>query len=96
MAVNYFIGRTREELESALREAQDDLLKGSALIRADILDSSTQSRVEKSNEERVRMILTALNKIAPDDYPIGQTSAIERTRVVFGCRQPQNDFDPLF
>jgi len=83
MALNYFIGWTQSELELELRAAQEDLAAGKATISAGAGDANTASRIEKSCEERIRMILQALNKLDPDTYPLDQITPISETRIAF-------------
>lgn len=85
MAINYFIGWTREDLEEELRIAQEDLAGGKSTTRAGAGDANTESRVEKSIESRIQALLKALNLIDPVTYPIGQVTAIDRTRLVFNA-----------
>lgn len=83
MAINYFIGWSQKDLEAELRSAQEDLAAGSSTIQAGAGDATQQSRVEKSIEERIRMILASLNKLDPDRYPLGQITALTQTRAGF-------------
>jgi hypothetical protein len=83
MAINYFIGWSTAELEAELRAAQEDLAAGKSTIAAGAGDANTQSRIEKTPEERVRMILRELNQREPEKYPIANVTAITTTKAVF-------------
>ncbi len=83
MAINYLIGRTQEDLERALAEAQNDLMAGRAIVQTGAGDTSSQSSMEKKCEDRIKIILKALHVIDPDKYPLDQTTAITETRVSF-------------
>jgi len=86
VAINYFIGWSQEDLEGALREAQEDLAAGKSTTQAGAGDASVQNRVEKSIEERIKLLYKALNAKDAKKYPIDQITAIDRTRVVFSRR----------
>jgi hypothetical protein len=81
VAINYFIGWSREKLEEALRDAQEDLAAGKSTISAGAGDAHSASKVDKSAEARIKMILRALNKIAPEDFPAAAPTGA--TRLVF-------------
>lgn len=83
MAYNPFIGRSLEWLEAQLEAAQTDLGAGSVVNYAEAGDAKTQTKIDKSPDERIKLILKALNKIDPDTYPIADITAIDRTRVTF-------------
>lgn len=83
MAINYFIGWTTDDLQRALREAQEDLAAGKATIQAGAGDASAQSRIEKSAEARIQLILRALYAIDPETYPLADITPITQTRVTF-------------
>lgn len=83
MALNYFIGWSVEELEAELRLAQEDLAAGKATISAGAGDANTASRVDKSAEARIEMILKALNLLDPERYPSASITRITRTTVSF-------------
>ena len=83
MAINYFIGWSVRELEAALREAQEDLAAGKSGTLAQAGDARAESQIAKSAEERIRMILKALNQKEPDRYPLDQTTAITQTKAAF-------------
>lgn len=83
MAINYFIGWSVAELEAELRLAQEDLAAGKATIQSAAGDASTQSRVDKSTESRIEMILKALNLKDPEKYPADQITRITSTKAAF-------------
>ena len=83
MAINYFIGWSQQDLEEALREAQEDLAQGKSTIAAQGGDSRIGSQVDLSAQERIKMILKALNLLDPDTYPIASVSSINTTRACF-------------
>lgn len=83
MGVNYFVGWSQSDLERELRSAQEDLASGKSTIAAGAGGASTSSRVEKSCEDRIRMILKALSAIAPEAYPPEDISPANETRIAF-------------
>lgn len=94
MAFNAFIGWTREDLETELRAAQEDLASGKVGTKTTAGDVSSESRTEASAIERVKLLLRALNRIDPDAYPIDQITAIDRTRATFwGSNSPNADIN---
>lgn len=70
-------------MEAELRTAQEDLAAGSAISRTGAGDTMTESRLDKSPDTRVKILLKALNKLDPDRYPIADVSPIDRVRVRF-------------
>lgn len=88
MAWNPFIGKDRKWLESELAAAQRDLSAGKMTVRAADGNVLVQSEVNTRAEERVRRLLVALNKIAPEDYPIDQITPITSARIVFSSAIP--------
>lgn len=84
MAFNPFIGQQQSDLEAALKLAQADLMAGRATIRAKSGDIMLDSQVDTSLQERIRLILKALNLLDPATYPIDQISMATQTRAVFG------------
>jgi len=84
VAIDYFIGWNQQDLETELRAAQEDLASGKATIAARGGDSSVGSQVDMSAQERIKLILKALNAIDPDTYPIASITAITRSRACFG------------
>jgi len=83
MAINYFIGWDVKDLEAALREAQEDLAAGKSGTLAQAGDARAESQISKSAEERIRMILKALNLKDPAKYPLTEILAITQTRASF-------------
>ena len=83
MAINYFIGWSVAELEAELRLAQEDLSACKATIQAGAGDASTQSRVDKSAESRIEMLLKALNALDPVKYPAASITRITQTKASF-------------
>lgn len=79
--LNYFIGKTQAQLETALASAQADLLAGSAVMQAAAGDASTQLRIEYDTKNRIELILAALNALDPVTYPAAQTKRVSRTKV---------------
>lgn len=80
MAIDYFIGWSQEDLEAELRAAQEDLAAGKSTTQAGAGDASVQNRVEKSIEERIKLLYRALNKKDAIKYPIAQITAITQTK----------------
>lgn len=83
MAINYFFGWQRADLETALREAQGDLAAGKTTISARGGQSQVGSAVDIPPQERIRLLLQALRAVAPEDYPASGTSSISTTRAAF-------------
>jgi hypothetical protein len=83
MAFNPFLGWSVEDLLRELRSAQEDLAAGASITRAGASDATSEQRIDKSPEERIRIILRALNRIDPDTYPIADITPTDRTRIVF-------------
>ncbi len=83
MAINYFIGWSVAQLEVELRAAQEDLAAGKATTRAGAGDAQVEDVVQKSAEDRIKMIYRALYALDPERYPIGQITAITSTKVAF-------------
>lgn len=83
MAINHFVGWTREELETALRRAQEDLAAGKSIESSRAGDIGKTEHHEKSIDERIEMILAALHKIAPEVYTPENTRKVTRTKANF-------------
>ena len=83
MAINYFLGWSRQDLEASLRSAQEDLARGKSIIASGSGDIRSQNQITLSIESRIQSLLLALYKIDPDDYPIASVTPITRARVVF-------------
>ena len=83
MAINYFIGWAQADLEAELRAAQEDLAAGKATISAQGGDTRVGSAVERSAEERIRLLLRALSALDPEAYPPESINPITSTRASF-------------
>ena len=83
MGLNYFIGWSREKLETALASAQEDLAAGASIESAGSGDVNSRNKTELSPQERIKMILKALNLLDPEKYPASSAVAITRTRINF-------------
>lgn len=83
MAINYFIGWDQEDLETELRAAQEDLAAGKATTEGRAGDVTSRSQMEQSCQQRIKLLLKALNALDPETYPIDQVTAITATRVCF-------------
>jgi len=88
MALNYFIGWSTEKLELALLLAQDDLAAGASLESAGSGDVNSRNKTELSPQERIKMILKALNLKDPEKYPASASIAITQTRICFAQQTP--------
>lgn len=84
MAYNPFVGWTRAELEAELEKAQDDLAAGKTTVSAGEGAVSFTKLVQTSPAKRIEILLRALNKVAPDDYPLADITRITRTVAVVG------------
>lgn len=83
MSFNPFIGLSQTRLESELAQAQSDLLAGKATIDARSGEVMIRSQPDISLQQRIRLILRALNLIDPQTYPADQISPDSQTRIVF-------------
>ena len=83
MAINYFFGWTESELLEVLVAAQEDLAAGKASVLSRAGEVEGRSMMEQSAQQRIKLLLKALNAINPTDYPIDQVTAVTATRVCF-------------
>lgn len=83
MALNYFIGWSQADLETALRRAQEDLAAGKSIESTRAGDVGKTERHEKDIETRIELILSALSKIAPELYPAAETRKVTRAKANF-------------
>jgi hypothetical protein len=83
MALNLFAGKSQSWLEAELAKAQADLSAGKTVTSVTSDGSSTGKLVQVSAVERIKLLLAALNKIAPDSYPWKDAVSTSRTRAVF-------------
>lgn len=79
MAINYFLGQSRQQLESALAERQAELLAGKTVTRIAAGDADATSAITLPTTKVIEMILSALNLIDPDTYPASSIRRIDRT-----------------
>ena len=83
MAVNYFIGQSKEWLETQLAQCQEDIATGKTLIQWGAGDSSGIRRVQLTPQLRFQQIYYALYLIDPDTYPASGLAPTNRTRATF-------------
>ncbi len=83
MAINYFIGRSIQDLENDLKLAQEDLAAGKTVSDASSGDVSKRENVQGSIEKRIRLILQALTIADPVKYPPELTTTTRSFRIVF-------------
>lgn len=83
MAFNAFIGWSRQDLETELRRAQEDHAAGKTIVSSNSGDVGKTEALSSSPVQRIRQLLIALNRLAPDDYPFADVSPTNRTRAVF-------------
>jgi hypothetical protein len=88
MALNLFLGWNLEDIEDALRAAQEDLAAGRATVRVASADVGVWSQVENSLISRIEMLLQAANKLDPIKYPIEQVTRSTTYRCVFNSVIP--------
>lgn len=88
MAINYFLGRSREQLEADLEAAQADLAAGKSTTSAGSGLVTIRSQIELTPQRRIEMILKALNAIAPVDYPIDDITIRDVVKVGFSQADP--------
>jgi len=67
--MNYFIGRTQEQLEEALQAAQEELENGKQLLSSSVGESAFTFQSENSIKKRIQQIYVALNALDSDTYP---------------------------
>jgi hypothetical protein len=67
----------------ALAKAQADYLAGKTVVSASVPGIAVHNQLDITITERIRLILVALNKLAPSLYPADQISQSSITRVVF-------------
>lgn len=89
MAMNPFIGRSRDQLETDLARAQDDLAAGKTVSSINTGDFASGKQVQLTPQRRIEYILRALHAIDPDTYPASEISRVSRTQV----RMPAGDTD---
>lgn len=78
---NPFIGQLRPQLETWLREAQEDLASGATLTAAGAGDTNVQRRVNIEPEKRIELLYRALNAIDPETYPLSAITRVTRTKI---------------
>ncbi len=83
MALNYFIGWSQGDLEAELRAAQEDLAAGKVLTQNRAGEAGSSSQVDQSAQQRIQLILKALNLLDPETYPLDQVTAVTTTRACF-------------
>lgn len=83
--VDYFIGWTKDKLEAALRQAQEELAAGQTTFQGGTTGPSggvnSESQVQLKIQERIQLILIALNKLDPATYPLSSVRRVHKTRV---------------
>ena len=83
MALNLFAGKSQSWLEAELAKAQADLAAGKTVTSVSSDGSTTGKLVQVSAVERIKMLLVALNKLAPNTYHYNDVTPVTRTRAVF-------------
>jgi len=83
MAFNPFIGWTQPELESALKDAQQEFAEGKSLTIVSAGDGSASKQIQATAMERIRKIYISLNALDPATYPKSAISPITKTYVSF-------------
>lgn len=81
MALNLFIGISRDQLERWLRDAQADLAAGKTLSSYGTGDTNASKQVQMDIRQRIAEILNALNAIDSTAYPAAQTKRVTRTQI---------------
>ena len=66
-----------------MASAQEDLAAGASIESAGSGDVNSRNKTELSPQERIKMILKALNLLDPEKYPASAAVAITRTRINF-------------
>ncbi len=80
--MNPFIGWTQTQLETALRDAQDDLAAGKTITGAGAGDTRFDNQVSLDPQKRIELLLRALNLLDPVTYPASQITRVTRTKLV--------------
>lgn len=83
MAFNPFIGWSKTELESALKDAQLELAQGKSTVSVSAGDSSASKVVQMSPMERIRKLYIALNALDAVTYPMSAIASINKTHIAF-------------
>lgn len=84
MAYNPYIGWTEAELETELRNAQEEDLRGSQVVGSGSGDVNASFSPRKSASARIPQILMALHRLNPDDYPLYLITPTRRTVCIMG------------
>ena len=84
MGYNRYIGRTEAELVEALRQAQDEDLRGSQIVGTGSGDVNASFTPRESPGSRIPKILMALHQLNPDDYPLSMIVPTRKTFAVMG------------
>lgn len=85
MAFNPFIGRSQEWLESELEKAQEDYAAGKTTSSINAGDAGSSKVVQLTPEQRIRLLLKALNLLDSTLYPDSSIRRVTRTQVqVYG------------
>lgn len=82
MAIDYFIGWTKAQMEVELRRCQEELVTGKTIIGSGAGDVTFNHRIEIEITDRIKLILRKLSKLDPVTYLPENTTPIDRTQFV--------------
>ena len=91
MAIDYFLGRSEQELRGWLRAAQDAFVAGKQTV--EVAGSGYSAKFELKLEPRIviQFLLEKLNSMFPNEFPIDSITPDTVTRVVFTPSLPNVD-----
>ena len=84
MAFNPFIGWSETDLATELRNAQEELARGSQIVGSGSGDVNASFLAREAARTRIETILMALHRLNPDDYPLHQITRVRRTVCIMG------------
>lgn len=85
MPLTTFFGWTAAELLTALRSAQNDFIKGSAMISGGSGDVNRAVQIQESAKSRILEIQQALYELDPDTYASFACAGASQTQATFGA-----------
>ena len=83
MATDYFLGWTEAELADELKMAQKELALGGPQPSLAFGGGSASTQIQLSVTERIRLLMLALYRLNPTDYPLTSVRGDATTRITF-------------